>query len=106
MFIFTLTHKSLKKTYVGISDLAPEEAIYELSSNTRVGRAISNFGVDSFYITKIGELNNKEKAVEKANFLIEKFEDVYNEEFYELKVQKESIFKTLPGGLHFILPNS
>jgi len=105
MFIYTLTHKDLRKTYVGISGKVPEEDVYELPSNTRISRAISNFGIDKFYITKIGELNNREKAIDKANFLIEKFEDVYNEKFYELKVQNEDIFKTMPGGLHFILPN-
>jgi len=106
MFIYTLTHKTLRKTYIGMTEESPEKAIYNLPDDTAIGRAISNFGIDNFYLTKIAELNNKEKAIDKANFLIEKFEDVYNKDFYELEVHKLNIFKTMSGGLHYILPTS
>ena len=98
MHIYKLICKPTKQVYIGISEQEP--ALENIDVPENVQRDFENFGKNKFNLLKICELNNREKAVHKAQVLAEQEENPYNtyqeepETTYEYEIVEQ--FPELP----------
>lgn len=81
MYIYKLICRITKRVYVGLSENEP--VISELKVPEHVQRDIKEFGEGGFKLIKIGYLNNIEKAMSKANYLMDLADSLYNTEYFD-----------------------
>ena len=91
MYLYKAMNNLTGRVYVGLSKHSPNKSIelkFKLAEKEEglppLERDLLNFGLDYFSIIPICELHNENKAKKKANHLISKLSNPYNQFYFEV----------------------